>query len=132
MRLPSARFLRFCAIGGTSALLSLGLLALLTRVAHLDYLLAFALTFVVMNVLSYAAARRFAFGATTVGRGTGLARYLVVACIGLAINLAMMRGLVGGLGIGPLVAACIVAVLNAPLNYLMHRGLTFGLSGRRP
>jgi hypothetical protein len=36
-----------------------------------------------------------------------------------------MSVLVGHLGLWPVAAAAVLCALNAPLNYLMHRRLTF-------
>jgi putative flippase GtrA len=128
----SRRFIRFCAIGGASAACSLTMLALLVDVARMNYLIGFALTFVTVNCVSYVASRRFAFESTTVRFGAGLLRYFGVMIFGLALNTAAMAILVGGLDLAPMLAAAILCVLGAPMNFLLHRQVTFavGRSGR--
>lgn len=123
----SSRFLRFCIIGSVSAVGSLSLFYVLNDWVGIGYMPAFILTFVVANSLAYTASRRFAFAATQVGRRQGLLRYLLVALCMLGLNTMMLRGLVGGLGLWPTAAAAVLCVANAPLNYLLHRTLTFAV-----
>jgi len=124
----NSRFLRFCIVGGISAVSSLGMLYLLTAVVHLHYLLAFVIVFVVINALSYVASRRFTFNTTTVGGRDGLVRFFAVVTFVLALNTLAMRLLVGGLGLWPVPAAALLSVLNAPLTYVLHRRVSFGIS----
>lgn len=128
----SARFVRFCVIGGVSAACSLGLLYVLVDIAHLQYLLGFLITFAVVNCLSYLASRRFAFRTTTVTLGNGLLRYFGIMTFGLALNMAAMAVLVSGLHFWPVAAAALLSLLNAPMNFLLHGRLTFATSRRRP
>ena len=123
----SERFIRFCAVGGSMALLSMLLLWLLVDVAHLNYLLAFVLTFVVVNLLGYLGSRRFAFSTTQVQLTTGLMRYFAVMALGLLVNTGAMAVLVSGLHLWPVAASAVLSAVNAPLNFLIHRRVTFGL-----
>jgi putative flippase GtrA len=128
----TASFIRFCAIGGLSAACSLGMLYVLVDIAHMNYLLGFMLTFVVVNCLSYLASRRIAFQATTVTLGSGLVRYFGVMIFGLLLNLGAMAALVSGLHLRPVAAAAILCVLGAPMNFLLHGRLTFALGRKHP
>jgi putative flippase GtrA len=126
------RFLRFCAIGAISAACSLGMLALLVDGAHLNYLVAFMITFLVINCLAYLASRRLAFRTTAVPLGAGLLRYFGVMLFGLVLNTGAMSILVARLHLEPLAAAAILCVLGAPINFLLHGRLTFAHRQRRP
>jgi putative flippase GtrA len=121
------RFIRFCAIGGVSAACSLAMLDVLVDVVRMNYLFGFMLTFVTINALSYLASRRFAFQSTTVTFASGLLRYFGVMIFGLALNTVAMAILVGWLNLAPVVAAAILCVLAAPMNFLLHRRVTFAL-----
>ena len=130
--MTAARFIRFCAIGGVSAACSLGMLHVLVDIAHVNYLLGFMITFVVINCLSYLASRRIAFRTTTVALSTGLLRYFGVMIFGLVLNLGAMAVLVSGLHLWPVAAAAILCVLFAPMNFLLHGRLTFALPRKGP
>lgn len=120
-------FFRFCLVGGTSATASVGLLYLLVDIVHMPYLPAFVLAFVLVNACSYMATRRFAFNTSTVDMRAGLLRYFVVTGTSLLMNSILMVVLVEGFGLNPVLANIVLAAVNAPLNFLVHRRVTFGV-----
>ena len=119
------RFLRFCLIGGSSALASLLAIYLLTDRAHLHYLVSTTLVFLGANACTYVASRRFAFHGTRVRHVQGVPRYFAIAGASLAFNTVFMAALVSGLGMPYLLAAALVALVNAPVNFALHHVLTF-------
>jgi putative flippase GtrA len=121
------RFIRFCAVGGSMALLSMTLLWLLVDVADLNYLLSFAVTFLVANTLGYLGARRFTFETTRITMTQGLLRYFAVTGASLLLNTGAMAILVSGLHLWPVAASALLSAANAPVNFLVHRRVTFGL-----
>ena len=129
-RLIAHRFVRFCVVGGSSAVLAVGLLYIAVDVLRQPYLPAFAAIFVVVNVYAYALSRRYAFTSTAVGVRTGLARYLTISAASLIFNALVLAGLVELLGLRPVIASALIGIANAPLNFLLHRKLTFSLPMR--
>ena len=127
----TARFIRFCAIGGVSAGCSLGMLYLLVDVVHMNYLVGFMITFIVVNSLAYLASRRITFSTTTVPLGAGLARYFGVMLFGLCLHMSAMAVLVSGLHFWPVAAAALLGVAAAPMNFLLHGRVTFALHRKR-
>jgi putative flippase GtrA len=84
------RFARNAAISLPTFLFDLGLLFLLVRRAHLDYLVATLVSFLVANGLSYFLARRLVFAGTTRGLSAGLVYFLAIAALSaLAVTLMM-------------------------------------------
>jgi len=75
------RFVRNAAISLPTFLLDLGLLFLLVRRAHVDYLTATIVSFLVGNGLSYFLARRLVFVETKRGLRTGLVYFLAIATL---------------------------------------------------
>lgn len=123
-------FLKFCLVGGSAAVASVGLLYLAVDIAHWPYLPAFVCVFVLVNACAYAASRRFAFSETSIAVQSGLLRYFSVTGASLLVNSAFLFILVEKFGLDPVVSSAILGLANAPLNFLVHRKLTFGI-GRR-
>jgi putative flippase GtrA len=126
-----ARFLKFCLVGGASAIASIALMYGLVDLARIPYLPAFVLTFVLVNVCAYAATRRVAFKTSTVGRRAGLVRYFAVTGFNLLVNSALMVLLGDGFGLWPVIAIAMLAIANAPVNFLLHRRVTFAEGAAR-
>ena len=124
-------FLRFCLVGGVSALLSLLLLFILTDVLKFHYLVSFILGFFIVNSISYLASRHFTFGQSRFAAAEGAARYCAISLFSLGLNTLALRLLVSTLGMNYLAAALLLTFANAPLNYFLHRRLSFGLPGAR-
>lgn len=124
-------FLKFCFVGGSAAIASVGLLYLAVDIAHWPYLPAFACVFVLVNACAYTASRRFAFKETRIAIHSGLLRYFSVTGASLLVNSVFLLVLVEEFDLDPVVSSAILGLVNAPLNFVAHRKLTFGI-GRRP
>lgn len=126
-----SRFVRFSIVG----LIFLGLGALMLYVLveclNLGYLLAYIVSFLALNLGSYAINKRFSFRLDTALRGVELVRYYLVALLGLFFGMAMMWGLVELAGIHYLPASIFVGFLCAVFNYAGHVLFTFGRMLRR-
>ena len=57
----------------------------------------------------------------------GSTRYFAIAGASLVFNTGAMAALVSGLGMPYLLAAALLAVVNAPVNFVLHHVLTFRL-----
>lgn len=121
---------RFVLIGGMSAATSIGLLYIAIHALGIPYLMAFTAIFVGINTLAYLASRRMVFPSTRVSLQSGLLRYFGVTGASLAINSLALVLLVESAGIPPVPANIILSLANAPLNYALHKCITFRI--RRP
>jgi putative flippase GtrA len=84
------RFARNAAISFPAFLFDLGLLFLLVRAIHLDYLVATIVAFLVANGLSYFLARWLVFDGTKRGLSAGFVYFLVIAALSaFAVTLMM-------------------------------------------
>jgi putative flippase GtrA len=117
--------LRFCAVGSAAALASLACLAVFKEVVGLPYLTAFLASFFVVNGAAYLASRSFAFPGSRMPMAKGMLRFLVLAAGSLAVNSLLLVLLVDGLGLWYLLAAALLTVANAPVNFLLHRRYSF-------
>ena len=126
--LAEHRFVRFCLVGGISAVSAVSLLYLAVDILGFGYLPAFVVIFVLVNVSAYLASRRFAFPNTAVGVRKGMARYLVVSFCSLLFNALVFVMLVEMAGLRPVLASALIGIGNAPLNFLLHRRLTFAVA----
>jgi putative flippase GtrA len=75
------RFARNAAISLPTFIFDLGLLFLLVRRAHLDYLIATVVSFLVANGLGYFLARWLVFAGTKRGLSAGLVYFLAIAAL---------------------------------------------------
>lgn len=118
------RFVRNAAISLPTFLLDIGLLFLLVRVAHFDYLVTTAVAFLVTNGLSYFLARWLVFGGTRRGVRVGLVYFLAIAALSAAALIPLMWLSVSvfhiDLIISRLVAAAIVGVGGYMLNLMFN------------
>lgn len=125
-------FLKFMIIGGSSAISAVALLYLAVDILHQNYLFSFIIIFVAVNVYAYVASRRFAFRSTSVRIHSGLARYLSVSTLSLVFNSIALVALVELLDLNPVFANALLAIFNAPLNFLLHRKFTFAIRTSKP
>ena len=116
-------------VGGVSAVLNLLLLFILTDVLKINYLASFILGFFIVNLMSYLASRYFTFKKSRFDTAEGAARYVSISLFSLGLNTLALRFLVSVLSMNYLGAALLLTFVNAPLNYFMHRRLSFGLTG---
>ncbi|HUX72315.1 MAG TPA: glycosyltransferase [Steroidobacteraceae bacterium] len=123
-------FVRFAVVGAASALFGWILLYLLVSVAGLYYLIAFALSFLIMNAIAYLTVGSYAFRSTGVSDHAGLFRYYAISLASLGCNGVALAILVERLGLNYLVAAAALAVANAPVNFILHRRLTYRIGAR--
>lgn len=121
------QFVRFCAVGMTCYLSGLALLAGLTEVAGLHYLLSFAISFVATNLLGFWLNGRFSFGSPSHVGGSAALRYLAVSAASLTLNMIALALLVERVGLWYLAAVVTLTAINVPINFVAHRLITFRL-----
>ena len=126
-RLPE--FLRFAIVGGLSAAAGWLSLYCLVHFLRWNYLIAYAATFLGVNSIAYLAAGTYAFKSTNVNR-RGLARYFSINLASLVGNGLALAALVEWAHLNYLLSAILLSALNAPINFLLHRRLTFGIAWR--
>lgn len=123
----SWNFVKFCLVGGGAAILSVSSLFVAVDVMKAPYLPSFVCIFVAVSALGYWASRRFAFRETRVHTRTGFVRYFSATSASLLVNSMLMVLLVERAGLRPVLATMLLAAANAPVNYLIHKRLTFRL-----
>ena len=119
----AAQLARFCSVGVICLAVSTALLAALHDLAGLHYLVAFAIAFCLANVLGYVLNGRFTF-TVRVSR-LGGSRYILLNGSLLVINSLLMKALVDGAHVWYIGASLLLAVVNAPLSFLLHRSFTY-------
>jgi putative flippase GtrA len=125
------RFIRNAAISLPTFLIDLGLLFLLVRRAHVAYLVATIVSFLVANGLSYFLARRLVFVETTRGVGSGFLYFLAIAALSAAALTPLMWVSVSVLHIGVLLSRLAAASLVGVGGYLLNLMLNFRVARAR-
>jgi putative flippase GtrA len=123
------QFLRFLIVGGSAAVSGWILLYVLVHFLRWNYLVAYATSFLAINAASYLAAGSYAFRTRDTSR-RGLIRYYSINLVSLVGNGLALAALVEWARMNYLFAAMLLSALNAPINFLLHRRLTFGIGWR--
>lgn len=118
------QMLRYAIVGGTGALVDLGVLYILTEFFDIYYLYSTTTAFVVSALLNFYFNRRWTFGST----GNAKKQLLIFAFVsssGLLINAGAMYGLVEGLHIYYMLAKIFSIAVVTIWNFLWNKYLTF-------
>lgn len=124
------RFFRNAAVSLPTFLIDLGLLYLLVRRAHLDYLAATLVSFVVANALGYFLARRLVFGETRRGVKSGLVYFLAIAALSALALTPLMWVFVSLLHVEVIASRVISASLVGVGGYLLNLVFNFRVAWR--
>lgn len=123
MLLMAAQLARFGAVGVVCLVVSTATLAALHDLAGLYYLVAFGIAFCVGNILGYLLNGRFTF--TVRVTRLGASRYLLLNGTLLAVNSLLMKALVDGAHVWYIGASLVLALVNMPLSFLLHRTFSY-------
>ncbi|MEY4760835.1 MAG: hypothetical protein RLZZ200_691 [Pseudomonadota bacterium] len=125
-------FAKFLVVGGFSAVSSWCLLFVCVEVLKLHYLVAFIVVFLLVNTLAFISNGRFAFGGRGEGGRGALFRFHAISAGSLVANTLALKALVDLAGWWYLSAAVFLAIVNAPVNFVLHRKLTYRLKDDGP
>jgi putative flippase GtrA len=116
---------KFGIVGLLCACLSIAVLMGLTELAQVNYLVSYFITFLFANACGYVLNGRFTFHAPNRMNHKSFAIYVLVNGVSLAINSLILRTLVEVFGIWYVTATIAIAVVNAPINFIAHRALSY-------
>jgi len=125
----SIQLARFCAVSLSCFLLGLGVLTGLHELAGVHYLVAYVASFVVTSSLGYLLNGRYTFRAGA--DGSGLLRYMTVNVALLVVNGLALRLLVEHFHMWYLTATLLLAAINTPISFLVHRIVSYRLGLRQ-
>ncbi len=114
------RFLKFTAVTVPMFLLDLLILVLLTKYAHMHYVLAAGIAFTIATTLNYILSRHFVFTETTRSISLGYIYFLGIAGAGLLTVTTSMWVLVGLLHFNYIASRLLIAAVEGMWNYLMN------------
>jgi putative flippase GtrA len=127
--LMTAQLARFCAVGLICLAVGTATLAALRDLAGLYYLVAYGIAFCFANILGYLCNGRFTF--TARATKLGASRYLLLNGILLGVNSVLMKALVDGAHIWYIGASLLLAAVNAPMSFLLHRSFSYSVPAVR-
>jgi dolichol-phosphate mannosyltransferase len=116
---------RFVVVGAASYVLNLTLYSL-ALVAGLHYLTAATVAFCIGFVFNFVTNRLWTFDAGGGSAGGQLVRFSCVAAVMVALDLLLLRLVVGELGAPKILAQAIIILFLAPLSFLGNRLWAFG------
>jgi len=119
------QFASFTGVGAAATLLQYLVLVLLVHAVAMNPSLASATGYVAGAVLNYALNYRYTFRSTADHR-TAVARFVIVASIGLTLNTIIMATLIDGFGLHYLVSQVLATGIVLVWNFAANRRWTFG------
>ncbi len=123
-----AQLLRFGLVGGSGYLVNLAVFAALAGAADLHHIPAAVGAFLIAVINNFTWNRMWTFRAEAPGRNPAHqgARFLMVAVVGLGVNLVVLEALVTGAELGELPAQAIAVAIAMPVNFVGNKLWTFG------
>lgn len=118
------KWARFFISGGTGAAINIGILFLLTHVAHLWYLFSSIVAFILSVCASFIFQKFWTFqDKQTDGMHVQAGWYVIVALVNLGINTLIMYACVDGLGWHYVASQIVASLLIAIESYFVYRKL---------
>lgn len=121
------RFVTFSGLGVGAFLVDLALLAFLTEMLDIFYLVSAALAFIIATSFHYGAARYYAFPETKRSLQGGYIWFISIACVNLIVTLVFLNFLVEKIGMYYLVARTLVSMFVGTLNFIANSVLNFNI-----
>lgn len=125
-------FVRYCAVGLLCFAVALAVLTGLCELAGVNYLVAYAASFVISSTLGYLLNGRFTFAGRATIEGAGVLRYMLVNGALLAVNSLLLKLMVERLHMWYLSGSLILAAINMPVSFVVHRIVSYRLYRRVP
>lgn len=118
--------LRFCTTGALAVLLNTGLIVAFTEIGRLHYAASIVVTFTLTTLVGFVMNREWTFTVNGRMSKAEVIRYFAISLMGVSITLAA-TGLLVEQGAPYYIASFGVAIVLAPLNFILHRYWSFGL-----
>lgn len=122
---------RYAATGMAGATVNVAAAIVLTEYAGLNYLVSLGLGSLLVIVVGFVLNRSWTFRKRGAGVIPDFLRYALVTVINVPVGMLACALLTQGVGMPYAYSIAIVAVMFAPLTYVIHRAWTFGLSWLR-
>lgn len=121
------RFITFSGLGVLAFVVDIALLALLTELFDVFYMLSATLAFICATSGHYIAARHYAFPETKRPFRQGYAFFIAIASINLIVTLVLLNLLVEKLGFYYLLARVLVSAAVGIFNFATNSVLNFNI-----
>lgn len=118
-------FIRFCAVGASSAVVYSGSVLLLLDVLRLDYRLAISLAYILGVSAHFVMSRRFTFAAHEQELGGQLGRYLVLLALNYGLTLGVAVASVDFLGLSHHAASALSLFIPMLFTYFVLKRWVF-------
>ncbi len=119
------QFAEFSGIGILAFLIDLALLAFLTEVIGLFYLISAFISFICATSMHYTTSRFLVFKTTSRSFKKGYAYFIAIAVFNLFLILVLLRLFVENAGVHYMVARVMVGALVGVWDFLINKKVTF-------
>lgn len=124
------RFIRYGMVGGSTLLIDLTILYVLTEIFSVHYQIGIAVGFLIAVSINYLVSRRWVFKHTDRGFLMGYVFFIKFALIGLFLTMSITWYLVEVLGVYYLASRLGAAGIVGVSNYLSNLYLNFRVAGK--
>lgn len=124
------RFIRYGMVGGSTLLIDLTILYVLTEIFSVHYQIGIAIGFLIAVSINYLVSRRWVFKHTDRGFLMGYVFFIKFALVGLFLTMSITWYLVEILGIYYLASRLGAAGIVGVSNYLSNLYLNFRVAGK--
>jgi putative flippase GtrA len=127
LRKPANWFalMRFAIVGASGYVLNLVVYTLLVHGADANYLVAATLAWLVAVTNNFWWNRGWTFRAGAGHAGFQAARFFFVSLVAFLVSLLLLRVLVGGAGLAPVVGQAVAVAAVTPLNFVGNKLWSF-------
>jgi len=119
------QFIRFCLVGGLTALLYGGATFFFLEIVQADYKIAISMAYVVGVSFHFFCSRNVTFAATDAHLGGQLARYLVLLLVNYGLTLGVAMASVDLLGLSPYLASALSLFIPMLVTFFVLKGWVF-------
>ena len=119
------RFVKYCIVGLLGAVIDILVLYFLVKYANLNYLLAGSLSFVLAVINNYCLNKFWTFQNKSKKYFKQFSSFLLIALVGLILNIGIMYACVEFLNINYLTAKVLAIIIVTFWNFLMNKFWVF-------
>ncbi|MBC2580458.1 GtrA family protein [Clostridium sp. DJ247] len=119
------KLIKFCIVGGTNTLITLLFFYILNKVLHINYLTSSLISYICGMINSYILNKKWTFHDKDKRVILQFAKFIVVNCISLGINLLVIYMLVNKFYIDSMLSQVFATGFSTISNYVGNRLLVF-------
>lgn len=120
-----ATFVKFCSVGGATALIYFSVMYIAESVFFIQYLASVSIAYFISTIFHFLMNRKYTFLATHDSHRQQFARYSVMLVLNYLVTIAVVKISVEVFQLSPYLGVCISVAFTAVFGYVMGRFWVF-------